>query len=100
EQLKAYNNRDIEAFMATYSEDIKLFNFPNQPTSQGKDKMKEDYNSFFENVPNLHCEVKKRIVIGNKVIDEEYITANDGHFSAVAIYEVENGKISRVTFIK
>jgi hypothetical protein len=40
------------------------------------------------------------MVIGNKVIDEEYITANGNHFSAIAIYEIENGKIAKVTFIR
>ena len=43
--------------------------------------------------------MKNRIVIGNKVIDKEYITANGDTFSAVAIYEVANGKIAKVTFI-
>lgn len=99
-QLDAYNKRDIDAFMETYSETIKLFDYPNKLISEGKKAMKENYSSFFENVPNLHCEIKKRIVIGNKVIDEEYITANDMNFSAVAIYEVENGKIVKVTFLR
>lgn len=99
-QLEAYNNRDIEAFMATYSEDVKLFNFPSKLSTEGQEKMKESYSSFFESTPDLHCEIKNRIVIGNKVIDEEYITANGNNFSAVAIYEVENGKISKVTFLR
>ncbi len=62
--------------------------------------MKFDYATFFESTPDLNCKVLNRIVIGNKVIDEEYITANGDNFSAVAIYEVENGKITKVTFIR
>lgn len=100
EQLVAYNARDIDAFMATYSDNIKLYNFPNNEFSQGQPKMKERYKSFFDSTPDLHCEIKNRIVIGNKVIDEEYITANNSNFSAVAIYEVKNGKINRVTFLQ
>lgn len=99
-QLDAYNARDLDAFMATYAEDIQLFRFPDQLTAQGQESMKKRYGSFFESTPDLHCEIKNRIVIGNKVIDEEYITANGSHFSAVAIYEVENGKISKVTFVR
>ena len=100
EQLVAYNSRDIDAFMDTYSEDIKLYTFPNTLFSEGKEKMREQYGTFFENTPNLHCEIKNRMVIGNKVIDEEYVTVNDSHISAVAIYEVENGKIAKVTFLQ
>ena len=99
-QLDAYNARDIDAFMETYSDNIQLFNFPNQLSQEGKEGMRESYGKFFQNTPDLHCEIKNRIVIGNKVIDEEYLTVNGGNFSAVAIYEIENGKIARVTFLR
>lgn len=99
-QLDAYNARDIDAFLDTYSDDVELFNFPNQSTSKGKEAMRKGYQGFFEATSDLHCEIKNRIVIGNKVIDEEYITANGSNFSAVAIYEVKNGKIVKVTFLR
>ena len=99
-QLDAYNARDIDAFMDTYSDTIELYNFPNQLRTKGKEAMREGYAGFFESTPDLHCEIKNRIVIGNKVIDEEYITANGSNFSAVAVYEVVNGKIAKVTFLQ
>ena len=99
-QLDAYNNRDIDGFMATYSEDIKLFSYPNKLNSEGKTPMRKSYDGYFKNTPDLHCQIKERIVIGNKVIDLEYITSNGGNFSAIAVYEVENGLISKVTFIQ
>ncbi len=100
EQLDAYNARDIDAFMATYSDDIALFNFPDQLIGQGKEPMRIQYAGFFEGAPDLHCEIQKRIVLGNRVIDHELVTANGQKFTAVAIYEVENGKIVKVTFIR
>ncbi|PWL38485.1 steroid delta-isomerase [Flagellimonas aquimarina] len=99
-QLDAYNARDIEGFMNAYAENIKLYEYPNSLFLEGQDKMKESYNSYFENTPDLHCELKNRIIIGNRVIDEEYITANGVNFRAVAIYEVENGKIIKATFLQ
>ena len=100
QQLDAYNARDIDGFLATYSDDVQLFNFPAEKRSRGQEEMRKGYAGYFNDTPDLHCEIKNRIVIGNKVIDEEFITANGNNFSAVAIYEVENGKISKVTFIK
>ncbi len=100
EQLDAYNARDVDWFMATYSEDVTLYNFPEDKFATGLAKMRDRYAGFFEATPDLHCDIKNRIVIGNKVIDEEYITANGRHFSAVAIYEVANGLITKVTFIR
>lgn len=64
-QLDAYNNRDIGAFLSTYSSDIKFYNFPDKLTSLGKEKMRADFTRFFSNNPNLHLKVKKKIVKGN-----------------------------------
>ncbi|TCK68897.1 hypothetical protein DFQ05_0407 [Winogradskyella wandonensis] len=100
QQLDAYNARDIDAFMATYSNDIKLYNFPNELRTEGQEAMKTSYKGFFENTPDLNCKILKRIVTGNKVIDHELVTANGNTFKAVAIYEVENGLISKVTFVR
>ncbi|ASV32752.1 steroid delta-isomerase [Maribacter cobaltidurans] len=99
-QLKAYNARDIDAFMATYSQDIKLYNFPRDLTTNGPEAMRKGYAEFFKSAPDLHCEIKNRMVIDNKVIDHEEVTANGNTFNAVAIYEVENGKIAKVTFLR
>jgi len=100
QQLDAYNKRDIDAFMATYTKDIKLYNYPEELRTEGQKAMRERYDNFFKNTPDLHAFIKKRIVIGNKVIDEEQITINGKIYNAVAIYEVENGKIKKVTFIQ
>lgn len=100
QQLAAYNARDIDAFMATYSNDIQLYGYPNRPNSQGQAAMKQNYAGFFNNTPDLHCKIINRIVIGNKVIDQEKVTSNGSSFGAIAIYEVENELISKVTFLQ
>ena len=98
--LDAYNAKDIDAFMSDYSEDVKLYAYPNQLQTEGKDTMRKSYQSWFERAVGLNATIKKRIVIGNKVIDEEEVTANGQTFHAVAIYEVNEGKITKVTFIQ
>jgi len=98
-QLIAYNARDIDAFLDTYSEDVVLQNYPHEVRSTGIQAMRDGYTNYFKTTKDLHCEITNRIVIGNKVIDQEYITANGQNFGAVAIYEVENGKIAKVTFL-
>jgi hypothetical protein len=100
QQLEAYNERDIEGFMATYADDITLYNYPNQLTAQGKDQMRTAYTNLFKNTPDLNAIIKNRIVIGNKVIDEEEVSVNGKTLRAVAIYEIENGLIKKVTFIQ
>ncbi len=99
-QLNAYNARDIEAFLNTYSDDVELHDFPATLSVKGKATMRKSYDSLFKEVANLYCEVEKRIVIGNKIIDKEKVRAGNRFIHAVAVYEVENGKIKRVTFLK
>ncbi|MBU3012949.1 nuclear transport factor 2 family protein [Polaribacter vadi] len=99
EQLQGYNKRDIDAFLKPYAKNVKVFNFPNKINYVGVEKMRENYASFFKNTPDLHCEILKRIVYKDKVIDHELVTANGRTFKAVAIYTMKNGKITSVTFM-
>jgi uncharacterized protein (TIGR02246 family) len=101
-QLEAYNARDVARFAATYAPDVELLQFPNTPQVSGREKMTAMYTQFFASAPKLHCEIVSRTVLGNRVIDHERVTGlPDGKtLEAVAIYEVENGLIRRVTFIR
>lgn len=99
-QVEAYNNKDIDVFLATYSDDIEIYNFPNILTMKGKNEMREVYSEMFDTIKELHCEIKKRIIINNKVIDHEFVKFDDGFSNVVAIYEIKNYKISKVTFVR
>ena len=98
-QLDAYNARNIDEFVATYSEDIEIYNSKGELTMKGHEQLREVYERFFNNTPNLHCLIEKRIVINNKVIDKEKVTAGNKIIHAVALYEVADNKIKKVTFI-
>lgn len=99
-QLNAYNFRNIEAFLEPYSDDIEVYNFPDQLQFKGKENMRNGYSKMFENAPNLHCELVNRIVLGNTVIDQERVQFGNQIIEAIAIYHIENGKISKVYFMK
>lgn len=100
EQVEAYNNKDIDAFLATYSDDIEIYNFPNTLNMKGKVEMREVYEDMFKRINVLHCEIKKRIIINDKVIDHEFVKFDENFSSVVAIYEVKNNKIIKVTFVR
>jgi len=100
-QLNAYNMHDLEAFLVPYADDVKIYEFPNTLLSQGKDRMRQDYQ-FIEQAPDLHCELVNRIVQGNTVIDQESVifSKNQGKLHAIAIYKIKGQKISEVYFIQ
>jgi len=99
-QVEAYNSRDIEAFLSFYSDDVKIYSYPNKLVTEGKAAMRESYASFFKNAKVLDCKIVKRIVRNTIVIDEELVKYNDQEFGGVAIYEVINNKIVSVSFIE
>lgn len=101
QQLNAYNARNIEAFLEPYSDDVEIYTFPNTLISKGKDAMRKSYTDMFAKMPNLHCELKGRIVQGNIVIDRESVSGmiSNTKVEAIAVYEIKNHKIIKVYFI-
>lgn len=100
--MDAYNKRDIEAFLKPYSEDVKVYAYPDQLMSEGKAKMRERYAPMFLELTDLYCTLVNRIVLNNKVIDHEevvYIKSKPKLY-AIAIYTITDGKISEVRFMK
>lgn len=97
-QVNAYNARNLDAFLDTYSEEIEIYQ-DGKLVMKGQEQMRKNYD-FFNKVPNLYCEIKNRIVISNKVIDLEKVRFGEQFIHGVAIYETENGKIKKVTFIE
>ena len=101
-QLNAYNARDLDAFLSVYADDVEVYLFPNKLLYKGKETMKKKYGGFFAKAKQLHCQLVKRITLGNFVIDREHVTGVPGKpaIDAVAMYEIEGGLIKRVWFRK
>ncbi|GHN00321.1 hypothetical protein WSM22_18100 [Cytophagales bacterium WSM2-2] len=100
QQLDAYNERNIDKFLMPYSDSVKVYSFPDKLQYKGKTLMRERYEKFFATTPNLKCEITKRIIRGSTIIDEEKITGISANaITGVAIYTIENNKISKVYFV-
>lgn len=99
-QVDAYNARDLARFVATFHEDVQVYRMPSQePSISGKAKLGEFYATQRFNLPKLHAEIVKRIVLGNKVIDQERVTGvREQAMEVVAVYEVVGGLIRNVWF--
>lgn len=101
QQLNAYNARDIEGFLAPYSDSVRIYMFPNQLIAQGKSAMRQQYAGMFEQVKELHCQLVSRMVEGDTVIDQENVTGfGDKPLKAIAIYKIRNNKIAEVYFMQ
>ena len=101
-QLDAYNAHDLAAFVAAYTEDVQLFEHPSKLLASGSAQMRERYAARLKD-PILHAVIAKGIVMGNVVVDHEKVTATlpegRGLIEAIAIYEVQDGKIAKAWLI-
>ena len=102
-QLDAYNKRDLHQFLSFYSKEVEVFRFAETtPYIIGRDQLEKVYAEVFANSPQLHAELVNRIVIGQKVLDQERVTGRVGHdlLEVVAIYDVVDGLIAKIWFLK
>lgn len=101
QQLEAYNDRDIDAFMRWWADDCHYYAFPDQLLAVGAAAIRERHVARFQE-PNLHGRLLSRFQVGNVVVDHELVTRTfpegPGEVDVVAIYEVENGRIAKAWF--
>ena len=100
-QLDAYNAKDIEALLATYSPRAEQYATGGELLAQGHEEMRPRFLARFAE-PNLHARLLSRQVAGNMVADLELIERTFpegiGSIEMLCIYEVFEGRIVRATF--
>ena len=101
-QLERYNAHDLEGFLASYADDVEIYDLPGTaaPSMQGKAALRKTYGDLFAKFPALHCRGAERMAEGRFVIDQEVCSLDPGKppFHAAATYEVVDGLIRRVWF--
>ena len=100
QQNSAYNDHDLDEYLSFFSQDVEIYNFPNELKSRGKGALEEFYAQMFVQLPDLSWDSKKTIVMGNKLIDHATITfqKEKAPTEIVALYEFESLKIKKVFF--
>lgn len=102
-QLDAYNKRNIEEFLAVYSDNCLITDYKSGDTLMfGKSEMRKRYSEMFSTLTKLNCKINQRITVDKYVIDEEivYGLRDSGLVHAVAIYEIEGDSIVSVMFVR
>ena len=95
-QLRAYNARDLESFLACYTDDVVLLK-DGAELMAGKTAMRERYGKLFAENPDLLCVVVRRETGEGTVTDDEVVTGiPSGELRARVRYEVAGGLIRRV----
>ncbi len=103
--VRAYNARDIDAFVPLFSEDVEFYKFPGELMFSGKVELIKRYGLMFKKLKCARSMPVKRIVQGDFVIDheiDESCTEKEGvvdkRIEIITSYQVADGKIRRVLF--
>lgn len=100
-QLDAYNAQDLEAFVATYTEDCVIADLNGAVTQTGRADLRQRYGAMFAQYPLNRAEIVSRMTLGDVVIDHERVRRSaELSLEAIAIYTIKDGLIARVDFIK
>jgi hypothetical protein len=103
-QLDAYNRRAIDDFVECFHSEVQVRLMLSERVSlEGREDYRENYRKLFEDSPQLHCQLKSRVVLDSVVIDEELVTGIRGSkegLHIIAIYAFRDGLIDRVWFPK
>ncbi len=104
QQIDAYNNRDLDGFVAAYAEDAVLEDGEGNVMARGHDGIRDLYGALFSQSPRLHGEVLNRISVGQYVIDEEWVTGIEmegapSEVHAAVVYRLVEGKIAHVRLL-
>lgn len=101
QQLTAYNAKDLDAWLNTYSVNAQQFELHGNMLASGHAQMRQRMAPRFRE-PDLQAVVLNRTVMGNIVVDHEHITRNFteglGTVEMLCIYEVTDGAIRTATF--
>ena len=100
-QLEAYNLRDLDAWLNTYSEDAEQFTLHAGELAKGHEAIRQRMEDRFKDT-KLHAQLIHRIAMENVVVDHELVTRTfhdgPGTVEMVCVYEVSAGKINKATF--
>jgi uncharacterized protein (TIGR02246 family) len=95
--LEAYNDRDAAAFADHFAEDaVVARQRDGTVVASGRDEIREHYAELFEAVPDLHCTFTDTLTLGSFVVCAERVTGTPEPMEALALYEVQDGRIQRL----
>jgi hypothetical protein len=101
EHVHAYNERNLERFIACFSPDCVIEDAQGTVVAHGHQDLRERFGRVFADSPELHCEILHRTRVGDYVVDEEQITGRvGGDRHGVVVSHVSNGLIDHQRFIR
>lgn len=97
--MAALNARDLAAFLRLYADDVEVLVYPATPLTSGKAALAELFEPLFAS-GDVEVQVHHLAAVDSFVIVERTFSYHRISEPGVAIYEVRDGLITRVSFVR
>jgi len=98
-RMQAFNEHNLEDFLALYAESIEIYTYPDVLVGRGKDHLRSLFEPMF-NQKFVHADIHHQIAKDSFVISHETVSYEDGDTEYVSIWKVSNGLIQNVRFVR
>jgi len=95
----AYNTHDIDAFVETYADDVRIYEYPDKFLGEGTQRLRDIFGpQFAENDGTIF--VHSQRVLEQTVVSDETVTFYGTTEHNIGIYTVVDGLITEVRLIE
>jgi hypothetical protein len=97
--MEFYNSHNIVEFLKLYAEDVKIYTYPDKLLGSGTANIASIFKPKFANKA-IQVDIISQMNNGNHVINHEIVTEKGIDTKYISIYEVANGLIRSVKFVR
>jgi hypothetical protein len=98
-RMTFYNQHNFIEFIKLYSPDVEVYTYPNKLLGTGTDNITSIFKPKFT-AKSIQVEIISQMYNGNHVINHEIVTENGIPTKYISIYEVKDGLIKSVRFVR
>ncbi len=98
-RMEFYNLHNFSEFIQLYEDDVKIYTYPDKLLGIGTDNITSIFKPKFAS-KSIHVEIVSQMNNGNYVINHEIVSENGIDTKYVSIYEVKDGLIKSVKFVR
>lgn len=98
-RMAFYNQHNFAEFIKLYSPDVEVYTYPNTLLATGTDNIASIFEPKFT-AKSIQVEIHSQMYNGDHVINHETVTENGVKTKYISIYEVKDGLIKSVRFVR
>ena len=97
--MNFYNQHNFDQFIKLYNDSVKVYTYPDKLLASGKSNIVSIFEPKFSS-KSIQVKIISQINNGSYVINQEIVTENGMDTKYISIYEVKNGLITSVRFVR